>query len=286
MTIGKNSRKSSVRSSIRTPKFLDKSNGFYGRLDEPEIATEGAKVTVEEVDNGVDDGSRDAGVATCSAQTVVRISGADEEAEVFDFTDGMLEDDGETLLQRKPSRRSSRWRRCSRRKQKEERAEDEKPPEGKQSPGLLSPPDASVPEDSRAKIEVEIENLKRTEEENEKAGKGNEAPLVHFPVREDADDQVLIRDKKRGREEDGEEEEEEEERKMKREQEEGMKMVKRNTVKHYRKAFDRALRRGWETFITNLYSVTLTPVTSSSPPSSSPSLKKRHQHSSVLAEFQ
>ncbi|TMS02427.1 hypothetical protein E3U43_007967 [Larimichthys crocea] len=63
-------------------------------------------------------------------------------------------------------------------------------------------------------------------------------------------DQVLIRDKKRGRDEEGEEES-----RMKKEQEEGMKMVKR---KNYRKALDRALRRGWEAFITNLYSVTLT----------------------------
>ncbi|XP_061566391.1 uncharacterized protein sb:cb1058 [Cololabis saira] len=274
MTIGKNSRKSSVRSSIRAPKFLDKSNGFYGRLDEPEVAA-GETVMGKEVEQGVDDGSRDAGVVTISHQTMVHSSGADEETEVFDFTDGMLEDDGETLLQRKPSRRSSRWRRSSRRKQKEERAEDE----GRQSPGSPSPPDAAVPEDTRAKIEVEIENLKMVEEEIEKAGKGREAPLVHFPVREDADDQVLIRDKKRGREE-----EEEEEREMRREQEEGMKMVKRNTVKHYRKAFDRALRRGWEAFITNLYSVTLTPVTSSSP--SPPSLRKKDEHSSVLAEFQ
>lgn len=30
-------------------------------------------------------------------------------------------------------------------------------------------------------------------------------------------------------------------------------------------ALDRAFRRGWEAFITNLYSVTLTPVTSPSP---------------------
>ncbi|KAK1889780.1 putative lipoprotein [Dissostichus eleginoides] len=106
--------------------------------------------------------------------------------------------------------------------------------------------------------------------------------MVHFPVREDEDDQVLIRDKKRGREEEGEEE-----RRMKKEQEEGLKVVKRNTVNNYRKALDRAFRRGWEAFITNLYSVTLTPVTSSSPTSaSSPSSKKKHQHNSVLAEFQ
>lgn len=221
MTIGKNSRKSSVRSSIRTPKFLDKSNGFYGRLNEPETATEGEEVLGQELENGVDDGNREGGASCSSNQTEVQ----SEEVEVFDFTDGMMEDDGETLLRRKPSRSSSRWRRSSRRKQKEKKAEEEQGQDGKQSPV-----DASVLEDTRVKIQVEIENLKRGEEENEKAGKGKEPPLVHFPVREDADDQVLIRDKKRGREEEGEEE-----RKMKREQEEGMKVVKRSTVKHYRK---------------------------------------------------
>ncbi|XP_041840469.1 uncharacterized protein sb:cb1058 [Melanotaenia boesemani] len=265
MTIGKNSRKSSVRSSIRAPKFMDKSSGFYGRLDEPETATEGVEVRGNEEENRVDDRSREGEVVSSSPLTVTHNSGADEE--VFDFTDGMMEDDGETLLHRKPSRLSSRWRRSSRRRQKEGKAEDKQTQD-----------DSSILEDNRMKIEVE---LKKMEEENEKAGIGKEPTLIHFPVREDADDQVLIRDKKRGREEEGEEE-----RKMKREQEEGMKMVKKNTVKNYRKAFDRAFRRGWEAFIANLYSVTLTPVTSSSPPSSSPSLKKRHQHDSVLAEFQ
>ncbi|XP_069015365.1 octapeptide-repeat protein T2 [Embiotoca jacksoni] len=260
MTIGKNSRKSSVRSSIRAPKFLDKSSGFYGRLDEPESATEERGREVEE--NG--------GVKSSSSQP-----GADEreEAEAFEFTEGTMGDDGETLLRRKPGRSSSRWRRSSRRKQKDgEQARDERP-------GLDTERPADAPEDSRVKTEEE-----KTEEESEKTGRAKEAALVHFPVREEEDNQVLIRDKKRGREE--EEEEGEEERRMKREQEEGMKMVKRNTAKNYRKALDRAFRRGWEAFITNLYSVTLTPVTSSSsPPPSSPSLKKKQLHRSVLAEF-
>lgn len=52
-------------------------------------------------------------------------------------------------------------------------------------------------------------------------------------------------------------------------------------------ALDQAFRRGWEAFITNLYSVTITPVTSSSsPPPTSPSSKKKQNHNSVLAEFQ
>ncbi|GAA6228224.1 uncharacterized protein LOC108888784 [Lates japonicus] len=266
MTIGKNSRKSSTRSSIRAPKFLDKSSGFYGRLDEPETTGEGEEVRgneVEERGNGAEDGSREGRVTS----SPVHNSGADEreEAEAFDFNGGMMEDDGETLLRRKPSRRSSRWRRSSRRKQREERPEEDAARDERPSLGTESPADPGVLEGTRVIIEVEMEKLKKVEEEDEKAGRRKEPELVHFPIREDEDDQVLIRDKKRGREE------------------EGMKVVKRNTMKNYRKALDRAFRRGWEAFITNLYSVTLTPVTSSSPPS--PASKKKQQHKAVLAEF-
>ncbi|XP_023139031.2 uncharacterized protein sb:cb1058 [Amphiprion ocellaris] len=257
MAIGKNSRKSSTRSSIRAPKFLDKSSGFYGRLDEPEMPSEGREVE----ENVIDDGSR-------VEVTVVQDSWADK-SEAEDFTEGVMEDDGETLLERKPSRRSNRWRRSSRRKQKEGKAEEEQARDERPSLGTESLEDVV---EARVQMEIELEKLKKVEEEN-----GKEPTLVHFPVREEADDQVLIRDKKRGREEEGEEE-----RKAKREQEEGMKVVKR---KNYRKALDRALRRGWEAFITNLYSVTLTPVMSSPSPTS-PSSKKKHQHNSVLAEFQ
>ncbi|XP_073330829.1 uncharacterized protein [Pagrus major] len=257
MTIGKNSRKSSVRSSIRAPKFLDKSSGFYGRLDEPEIAGEG-----EEMWNGMEDSNREEGVVSSQKPSEVHVSGAEtQEAEAFDFNEGLMEGDGETLLRRKPSRRSSRWRRSSRRKQKEGRAEEDAARDERPSLGTERPVDPHT----GVVIEVEME-------------KKVEPSLIHFPTREDEDDQVLIRDKKRGREEEGEEE-----RRMKKEQEEGMKMVKR---KNYRKALDRAFRRGWEAFIANLYSVTLTPVTSSSPSSSSPASKKKQQHSAVLAEFQ
>lgn len=231
MTIGKNSRKSSVRSSIRAPKFLDKSSGFYGRLDEPEAAGEGEEVMRKEVEerwNGMEDSSGEGGVRSSPSPSKVHVSGEDEreETEAFDFSEGMMEDDGETLLQRKPSRLSSRWRRSSRRKQKEGRAEEDAARDERPGSGAESPADRCVPEDTMVMIEVKMEKLKEAEEENEKAGGAKEPTLVHFPVREEADDQVLIRDKKRGRDE------EEEERRMKREQEEGMKVVKR---KNYRK---------------------------------------------------
>ncbi len=233
MTIGKSSRKSSVRSSIRAPKFLDKSSGFYGRLDEPEAVGEGEEVRGNEVEerwNGTEDSNREGGVVSSQSPSVVHSSGADEREEAETFNEGMMEDDGETLLQRKPSRRSSRWRRSSRRKQKEVQAEEDAARDEKPSLGTESPVDPYVLEGTRVIIEVEMEKLKKMEEENEKAGRGKEPALVHFPVREDADDQVLIRDKKRGREEEGEEE-----RRMKKEQEEGMKMVKRNSMRNYRK---------------------------------------------------
>ncbi|XP_077444250.1 uncharacterized protein LOC144065377 [Stigmatopora argus] len=72
---------------------------------------------------------------------------------------------------------------------------------------------------------------------------------------DDADDQLLIRDKK-----------------MKMEEDDVMKVMKRNTLKMYRKAF----RRGWEAFMANIYNVTLTSTASS---------KNKHQHNLVLEEF-
>lgn len=231
MTIGKNSRKTSVRSSIRAPKFLDKASGFYGRLDEPENVEDFKGKEVEQ--NGTQDNNREGGVTISPTPAMVHNCGADEREEegAFDFNEGIMEDDGETLLQRKPSRHSSRWRRSSRRKQKEGKGEEDLAQDERPSLGKESPVDTYVLEDTKVIIEVEVEKLRKTEEENEKAGKGREPALVHFPAREDADDQVLIRDKKRGREE----EEEEEERNVEREQEKGMKVVKRNSMKNYRK---------------------------------------------------
>ncbi len=234
MTIGKNSRKSSVRSSIRAPKFLDKSSGFYGRLDEPEVAAE-EKFKGQEVEeswNGMEDSNSEGGVSGSPSPSDLHLSAEEdrEDTGAFDFSDGMMEDDGETLLQRKPSRLSSRWRRSSRRKQKEDKAMEEAARDERPSLGKESPAEPQNLEVTRVMIEVELEKMRKAEEERENAGRGKESTLVHFTVREEADDQVLIRDKKRGREE-----EEEEVRRIKKEQEEGMKMVKRNTVKNYRK---------------------------------------------------
>ncbi|KAM9836459.1 uncharacterized protein ACBR49_018903 [Aulostomus maculatus] len=268
MAIGKNSRKSSMRSSTRAPKFLDKSSGFYGRLDEPETSGD-----VVERWNGLQVGNSEGVVASRSSLDGVYISGTTEGGDPEVLTEGIMEDDGETLLRRKPSRNSSRWRRSSKRKQEGEA-------EKNWSLSIERPNlDSQNPVDANVMIEVEMAKLKAMEEVNEEVGRGKEPALVHFPLQEDADDQVLIRDKRRGREEEGKEE-----RRMRSEQEEGMKVVKRKSIKNYGKVLDRAFRRGWEAFISNLYSVALTPVTPSS--SSSPSSKMKHSHKSVLTEFQ
>lgn len=192
MTIGRNSRKSSTRSSIRAPKFLDKSGGFYWRLNEP----------IAMVDGEGEGGQRE---------------------KVDDFSEGVMGDDGETLLQVKASRRSSRWRRSSRRKQREpegDLAEMERP--GKvqaEAPGCQEVIQVAEGEESAGG-------------DGESAGGDGEPAVVHFATREEADDWVLIQDMKRGQDGEGEEE-----RRAAREQEEGMKMVKR---KNYRKVSESA----------------------------------------------
>lgn len=211
MTIGRNARQSSVRSSIRAPKFLDKSTGFYGRLEEPEVAGEGEEV-----------GGREVGERLWGTES------SHVDGEAVGKAEGMMGDDGESLLQRKPSRLSSRWRRSTRRKQKEARVEEDQPRE--------ETADSLSSEFNPVVIEV-VDG----EEDGSK-----EAALVHFATREDADDQVLIRDTKTERDEEGEEE-----WRMRKEQEEGMKMVKRNAVKNYRKVGEsrqvRALSRSFVT---------------------------------------
>lgn len=150
MTIGKDSRKSSVRASMRAPKFLDKSGGFYDRLDELESAP------------------------------LKDILAADGGSDV---------DDGKTILRAAPS---GRWKRRSSRRKQKQAASQEAPAQGS-----ASPHDA--------------------EAQQRAPDQGNAHP--HFACRHDADDQALIRDKKR----------------MKREQEEVMEVVKRDTMKTYRK---------------------------------------------------
>lgn len=189
MTIGRSSRKGSARSSVRGPRFLDKAAGFYCRLDEPDARGEGEEEEGEE-------GPRE---------------------KVEDFSEGGMGDDGEMLLQRKGSCRSSRWRRSSRRKKREA----EGAPAAEPGPGGVL---AEAPGCQEVVIQVAAAE--------ESAGAHSEPALVHFATREEADDRVLIRHMKRGRDGDGDGEGEEE-RRAAREQQEGMKMVKRMTAKNY-----------------------------------------------------
>ncbi|MCJ8731545.1 hypothetical protein PDJAM_G00200780 [Pangasius djambal] len=254
MTIGKSSKK---QKAPRSPPFLDRASGFYGRLDEIEIEfrTE-AQITEKQPAAKAVEGEMKSGELP-----------DDQEHCVFDFSEGIMEDDGTTLLKRKPSRLSRHWSRKSSRRTKSEkssleidiqRAEPEVAPSGKPS------------------LDVHLETLKP------ETGSGSRAPepmLIHFSIREEADDQKLIsEEKERQREMKGKRRQGEVEGKA---DVENMKVVKRSSLRNYHKVLDKAFRRGWETFIANLYSVTLSPASSSV---SSPS-KSEVDRKAALADF-
>ncbi|XP_026869823.2 uncharacterized protein sb:cb1058 [Electrophorus electricus] len=244
MTIGKSSKKINAP---RSPPFLDRATGFYGRLDEREVETR------KEVETREKEAAFKPAVAEWSGIPAPKGSGlpAEDEPGIFDFDQGMMEDDGTTLLKRKPSRMSRRWNRKSSR-----RAE----------PGHLPPGTASQSAGTDTEVAAPVNQSQDVEGERQPGTRlGTRAPeslLVHFSVREEADDQVLILERKEGKGEAGE-------KRRKGQMEEkmyggNMKVAKRTTLRSYCKVFDRAVRRGWETFVANLYSVTLTPVPSSS----------------------
>lgn len=246
MTIGKSSKKNKAP---RSPPFLDKANGFYGRLDETvgdDVQIEG-KIIEEPMGN-------------LTRPDNMTVPGwVEEDDHVNDFNQGIVDDDGTTLLKRKPSRLSRRWSRKSLIKTKFSR--------GKESQN------ESAETDNKA-VTSGAQTLEETN--------SGEPDLAHFSVRDHADDQILIPGKKeRENELENVRKEKNTEGKM---NGESMEIVKRNTLKNYRKAVDRAFRRGWETFITNLYSVTLTPISSTSS-SSSPPVRSKMDRNCVLAEF-
>ncbi|XP_041099328.1 uncharacterized protein sb:cb1058 [Polyodon spathula] len=200
MTIGKNSKK-----SAQAPQYLDKSSGFYCRLEEAELRDD-IPVRPEGEKNRKHN----------------------QEPGMFDFNRGMLDDDGTKPLVRRKSSQSSK-----RKKQREGSARSrerrlENPEEG-----------GGIPEQGDRTADTAAW----------------QTDCVHFAV---LDDHQILLDEKRTE---------------KNPEEKVVKTEKRSTMKRYRKAIDRAFRRGWETFITSLYSVTLTPISSSS--SSSPSAEHR-----------
>ncbi|XP_052416098.1 uncharacterized protein LOC127961155 [Carassius gibelio] len=255
MTIGRSSRKNKAPCS---PPFLDKANGFYGRLDEvfgDDVQME--KETTEEQIGTVIRSTQDNSTAP---------GWIEEDDHVVDFNQGMMDDDGTTLLKKKPSRLSRRWSRMSSRKGKYDKFYSEKE--------LGNETNKPTSVDLNPEVSPVAQTLENSKEP--------EPTLIHFSVSEHADDQILLSGKKEG------EQEMEDTRKEKKAEGklngESMEVIKRTTLKNYRKAMDRAFRRGWETFVANLYSVTLTPISSTSS-SSTPSNKAELNRNRVLAEF-
>ncbi|XP_066575116.1 uncharacterized protein LOC136764728 isoform X2 [Amia ocellicauda] len=233
----------SRRSLRQAPSFLDRSSGFYGRLEEKGAAKEG---------KGRQEGGEGEGPGG-----------------LFEDNHGMLQDDAAQLLPRQQSkRRSRRWRRETGNSTVTMETEDRPP-----SP-VLPGSESEKRRDYHATTEGHTDAV--TEMTVTMAA--TKHPLIHFGDGEGADDQVLIQDKKM------------EKRRGKGVVEEGgeMKVAKRSTLKRYKKAFDRAFRRGWEAFITNLHTITLAPVSSSpssSPSSSSPQKSSFLKHSSNLGYY-
>lgn len=250
MTIGRSSKKNKAP---RSPPFLDKANGFYGRLDEiggDDVQVEG--MIAEDQMGTSNGGENQTGPDNTSGWM-------EEEDHAIDFNQGMMDDDGTTLLKRKPSRQSRRWSRKSSRKPKS-------------SPGK---------EAQKQSAESENKEMPPAAQSLEATNSG-EPEMVHFFIKEHADNQILI-SRKNEREKEQEDARKNTEGKLNGDSTE---IVKRNTLNNYCKAVDRAFRRGWETFITNLYSVTLTPISSTSSSStSSSSVKSKLDRNRALAEF-
>ncbi|XP_076145837.1 uncharacterized protein LOC143128045 [Alosa pseudoharengus] len=253
---GNKSKKTNISSS---PSFLDKASGFYGRLEETEV---------EQYDGATPEKTQQQGMTTgvgmleksCEQNRMKKEPG------VFDFNQGMMEDDGTTtLLRRKPSR----WSRRSSRKAKADKSSSEKKNQkNNQSLGT----DSNTTPECDPSSETQTEGLPAVQEP--------EPVIVHFSIREEADDHALLRGQNCETGVKGKIKAKENQRENNGEQ---MKVAKRSTLKLYRKAVDRAFRRGWETFITSLYSVSLIPVTST--PASPSSGKAEKRHGSVLIDY-
>ncbi|XP_062372128.1 uncharacterized protein sb:cb1058 [Sardina pilchardus] len=248
---GNRSKKTKISSA---PSFLDKSNGFYGRLEETEV---------EQCDGDTPETTKQQGTTTGAGVLEDKSCGQNQmkkEPGVFDFNQGMMEDDGTTtLLRRKPSR----WSRRSSRKSKADKSSTEKKSQkNNQSLGT----DCDTTPECDPSPETQTEGLPAVQQEPEPV-------IVHFSIREEADDHALLRGQNCETAVKGKIKGVENQRENNGEQ---MKVAKRSTLKLYRKAIDRAFRRGWETFVTSLYSVSLVPVTSTPASPSSGKAEKRH----------
>ncbi|XP_048885765.1 uncharacterized protein sb:cb1058 isoform X1 [Brienomyrus brachyistius] len=234
MTIGKTRKKSL--------KFLDRADGSYWLLDEMEVPREGEPIQQEQ-----DIGRMGSGDEREAHSTPSRVRSDNREPDVFDFNTGMMEDDGTAmLLRRKPGRISARWRRRGGSKKWSDRRTEvySTNKENVAPPAHMTEVPAHTETTEPAKL-----------------------VLLHFSMKDDEDDKVLISEK---------------ETKNSQHAEEEMKAVKKKSLRNYTRAIDRAFRRGWETFVANLNSVTLSPISASPPSSHSPT---EIGHRSSLAEY-
>lgn len=166
MTIGKSSKK---QKAPRSPPFLDRASGFYGRLDEIETEFR-AEVQITEKQPAVK--------LVAGKMKNVELPD-DQEHCVSDISEGMMEDDGTTLLKRKPSRLSRHWSRKSSRRTKSDKSFMETNMQSTENGGAPS---------INPCVDVHLE----TQTETGSGSSTPEAMLIHFSIREEADDQELI----------------------------------------------------------------------------------------------
>lgn len=201
MTIGKSSKK---LKAPRSSPFLDQDKGPYGRLHEPETGF-GTEVQITKKQ------------ASLAGEENSRAFPDDHEPCVSDFSEGMMEDDGTTLLKRKPSRLSRRWSRKSSRRTKSDKSSEQTDMQSTKT---------EVAPSMNSNLDVDL----ATQPESGSGSRAPEPMLIHFSIREDADDQKLIPE--------GEERQKEMEEKMKEVDKsniENMKVIKRSSIRNYRK---------------------------------------------------
>lgn len=201
MTIGKSSKK---QKAPRAPPFLDRASGFYGRLDEIEIEFR-TEVQITE---------KQPAAKPVLGEMNSKELPDDQEHCVCDVSEGMMEDDGITLLKRKPSRLSRRWSRKSSRRTKTDK------------PSLETDVQSSATQSS-----LDVNLVTQPD-----IGLGSSAPeptLIHFSIQEEADDQKLIPEGKEREkmmtEKTGEKDVEE------KKDVDNMKIVKRKSLRNYHK---------------------------------------------------
>lgn len=166
MTIGKSSKK---QKAPRAPPFLDRASGFYGHLDEIEIDFR----TEEQVTE------KQPAAKPVLAEINSNELPDDQEHCMCDFSEGMMEDDGTTLLKRKSSRLSRRWSRKSSRRTKSDK------------PSLDIDMQNSETQTAPT-IEPSLDVNLVTHPDSGSVISAPEPMLIHFSIREEADNQKLI----------------------------------------------------------------------------------------------